>query len=199
MQTRSKDGRQAECKACKHERKAMKVGDQTKVVRIRQGRVEEYLRGPNHGDSKTRLYRKWKSMHSRCYNSRARQWKWYGGRGITVCQEWHDWLTFKSWAVASGYQEGLELDRVDSDKNYEPDNCRWLTKRENIKRARAALSPEVNVQLHAEALSLCITPEDLIADIVTRHYSAADEALAPSVSRNTSSVSGGEEVIRYAI
>lgn len=195
-QSKSSDGAQSECKSCKHERKAIKAGDSTKVIRIREGKVQEYLRGPNHGESKTRLYRKWKSMHSRCANPNSNVWKWYGGKGIRVTEQWANWHTFRQWAYDSGYQDGLELDRVDAEGDYSPTNCRWITKRENVKRARSALDAAVNVQLMAEAAARGITPETLIAEIVTIHYTAADELLATSDSQSvTGSVTDGKEVM----
>lgn len=199
-QASSRDGHQAECKACKHERKALKKGDLTKVTRIRDGKVQEYLRGPNHGDSKTRLYRKWKSMHERCENPSRSNYVWYGAKGIAVALEWSDWSEFKRWAYASGYEDGLELDRVDPDLGYGPDNCRWITKRENVKRSRRALDPDIDVQLHAEAVLRGMSVEALIADIVTRHYAAAEGSQASCDSqRLVGAERGGQEVTGNAI
>lgn len=195
-QSSSKDGHQAECKVCKHERKALKAGDTTKVTRVRNGQVQEYLRGPNHGESKTSLYRRWKSMHQRCENPNSRQYRWYGGKGVRVAEEWSDWPTFRQWAETSGYQNGLELDRVDADGDYGPDNCRWLPKRENIKRARLALPEEAAVLLAADAAMRDVSTETLIAEIVTRHYTAAAEERAPRTSQTPEgSATDGEGVM----
>lgn len=79
----------------------------------------------------TRLYRIWGAMKSRCYNPKQRNYKHYGGRGITICDEWlYDFVAFRDWALANGYCEDLTIDRIDNDKGYSPDNCRWTTMKE---------------------------------------------------------------------
>lgn len=71
-------------------------------------------------------------MKGRCSNPTNDSYARYGGRGICVCEEWRrDYVTFRAWAHSHGYQEGLTLDRIDPDKDYEPSNCRWLTRSEN--------------------------------------------------------------------
>ena len=70
-------------------------------------------------------------MRARCYRKSARKYKDYGGRGITVCDEWKDnYESFRDWAMANGYADNLTLDRKDTNRNYEPDNCRWVTNQE---------------------------------------------------------------------
>jgi hypothetical protein len=65
-------------------------------------------------------------MKSRCLNPNNKKYKNYGGRGIKVCDEWlHDFQAFYDWAMSRGYEEGLTLDRVDNDRAYCPENCRW--------------------------------------------------------------------------
>lgn len=88
-------------------------------------------KGSSHGMSRTRLYTIWKNMKQRCYNPKRNRYKWYGAKGIQVCEEWHDFLPFMEWSLANGYEESLVLDREDSNKNYEPSNCRWVTVEEN--------------------------------------------------------------------
>lgn len=79
----------------------------------------------------TRVYRVWQSMKSRCNYKSVNGYKNYGGRGITVCDEWkNDFMNFYNWAMANGYKEGLSIDRIDVNGNYCPENCRWITMQE---------------------------------------------------------------------
>lgn len=93
----------------------------------RQSFVGEIL----HGYTGTNLYICWKNMTNRCRNPNATHYHRYGGRGIKVCEEWLTFRIFLTWANISGYSEDLTIDRINNDKNYEPSNCRWVTKQEN--------------------------------------------------------------------
>lgn len=79
-----------------------------------------------HGGVGTRLYRIWAAMCSRCRNENQWNYQYYGARGINVCDEWKDFSSFQQWANCNGYADGLSIDRIDPDKNYTPDNCRWI-------------------------------------------------------------------------
>lgn len=92
-----------------------------------------------HGKRYTRLYNIWCAMKQRCYYKNGEKYKNYGGRGITVCDEWkNNFLNFYNWALKNGYQEHLQkygcvnttIDRINVDGNYEPSNCRWATQKE---------------------------------------------------------------------
>lgn len=110
------------------------------------------VRGKNHGERNTPLWRIWKGMRERCHNPKASNYRWYGARGIFVCPEWYDDYTiFRDWAYAHGYEPGMQLDRENNDKGYTPENCRWLTRLENLKNKRAYLPEELDERLREEA------------------------------------------------
>lgn len=89
-----------------------------------------------HGFCGTRLYRIWKGMVARCKYPSSTSYKWYGARGITVCDEWTKFDRFKDWALFHGYSETLSIDRIDNEKGYSPDNCRWVTPTEQTMNRR---------------------------------------------------------------
>jgi len=92
-----------------------------------------------HGLSDERLYTTWKNMISRCTNPNHVGYKNYGGRGITVCDEWINSLeSFYKWAMNNGYEEGLTIDRINNDGNYEPSNCRWATYKQQANNKRTS-------------------------------------------------------------
>ena len=89
-----------------------------------------------HGDSRGgeyhRLYRIWGGMKTRCYNPKPKDAKSYKDKGIEVCKQWKKhYIMFSIWALCNGYRNDLVIDRIDSDKGYNPDNCQWITIKEN--------------------------------------------------------------------
>lgn len=89
-----------------------------------------------HGMSNTSLYGKWLGMKARCYNTNSDRYAAYGGRGITVCDEWlNDFMPFHDFAYANGYSKGLTIDRIDEDGDYSPSNCQFISGRDNTSKA----------------------------------------------------------------
>lgn len=82
-----------------------------------------------------RLYGIWQGMKQRCNNPNHTAAIWYHDKGIRVCEEWLDFNVFQEWALVNGYSEKLTIDRIDSDGNYEPSNCQWITRSENASKS----------------------------------------------------------------
>lgn len=90
-----------------------------------------------HGLKKTnpRLYRIWQCMLNRCRREKDVCFNAYGGRGISVCEQWHSFQAFYEWAMDNGYSDNLTIDRINVDGNYEPSNCQWITMHDNVQKA----------------------------------------------------------------
>lgn len=103
-------------------------------------RHELPLKRRTHGEAAkrnpSRLYRIWQAMRDRTTNPRASNYIYYGARGISVCRDWQDFAAFRDWAMAHGYADNLSIDRVNNDGNYEPDNCRWATQKQQVNNSR---------------------------------------------------------------
>lgn len=106
-----------------------------------------------HGMTGTRIYHIWKAMNQRCKNSNRKDFKNYGAMGISVCQEWsgkHGFENFYKWAMENGYEQGLTIDRIDLNKDYEPNNCRWATRHTQDRNRRN------NINITAGGKTMCL-------------------------------------------
>ena len=105
-----------------------------------------------HNKSNTKLYRVWATMRGRCRSQSYSGFRHYGGRGISVCTEWEDnFQSFYDWAISAGYREGLSIDRIDTNGNYEPQNCRWVSKTTQANNKRTNVKIEYNGEVHTVA------------------------------------------------
>lgn len=96
-----------------------------------------------HGMARTSIYQKWGAIKQRCYNKDCENYKHYGARGITICDEWNEFKSFMEWALQNGYSDDLEIDRIDNNKGYSPDNCRFSTRSDNLNNRRNTVLIEI--------------------------------------------------------
>ena len=95
-----------------------------------------------------RISRILSAMFERCENPKNTNYYLYGSRDICVCKEWHNYMTFYKWAMDNGYADGLTIDRIDNNGNYEPSNCRWVTKAEQNRNTRRNIIVTINDETH---------------------------------------------------
>ena len=105
----------------------LKIGNTKSCGCLQKEVVSKFKK--THGLSKSKLYRVWHCMKCRCLNKNDKRYNSYGGRGIKICKEWeNDFYSFYKWSIQNRYKEGLSIDRIDNNGNYEPSNCRWVDK-----------------------------------------------------------------------
>lgn len=102
-----------------------------------------------HGGKGTRLYSIWKGIKSRCNNPNNQAYEYYGAKGVRVCDEWKEsFETFKNWSVQNGYSDNLTIDRIDTNGNYEPSNCRWVSMEDQNKNKTSNVILTYNNESH---------------------------------------------------
>ena len=116
------------------------VSSRLQMYNIRRNKAPE-----KHGLCKHPLNIVWCGMKERCNNPNSENYKWYGGRGIRVCEEWNNnFYSFYTWAINNGWEKGLELDRLDNMKDYCPENCKWVTHKQQCRNRRSNVFIEIN-------------------------------------------------------
>ena len=122
-----------------------------------------------HGQRYTRLYRVWGGIKKRCFNPSHPYYTHYGGRGITVCEEWKDsFEAFEMWALENGYAEHLTIDRIDNNGNYCPENCRFVTQTEQIR--NRSISRKATINGETKSLMEWANEHGLLYQTVYRRY-----------------------------
>lgn len=101
-----------------------------------------------HGEKHTKLYGVWCGIRARCNNPNNKEYQRYGGRGIKCCEEWSDFVFFREWAYANGYSDGLTIDRIDNEKGYCPENCKWSNYYEQANNTSTNVFVEYNGETH---------------------------------------------------
>lgn len=132
----------ARSKVLRGERKCCSTSCRGKLGRNSQPKHNNQRR--THGDCVNgklpRLYRTWSGIKARCHSPASTSYPEYGARGITMCDEWRaSYATFRDWAITNGYADSLQIDRINNDLGYCPENCRWVTPKQNSANRRRSV------------------------------------------------------------
>ena len=140
-----------------------------------------------HNKSKTRLYNVWRSMCDRCMLPTSRRFSDYGGRGIRICPEWTDFSNFNDWAMSSGYDKSLTLDRIDVNGDYSPTNCRWvnMTTQNRNRRDTFYVEYEGNKVALRDLCDQLKLPHSRIYQRITKYGYSLEEALTKPPKRGS--------------
>jgi hypothetical protein len=142
LKVRCECGNESEVRKC-----ALTSGMSKSCGCLVSDRMKKQKYGFKHGfspkyEKKDRLYITYGDMKQRCYNENNKRYARYGGRGITICDEWKTFEAFREWALNNGYADNLTIERINPDKNYEPNNCEWITLSENSRRNMISIPRE---------------------------------------------------------
>jgi len=140
-----------------------------------------------HGKHNTRIYKTWQNMKSRCNNPKTSKYHIYGGKGIKVCDEWlNSFQKFYEWGMANGYTNKLTLDRIDGNEDYQPENCRWATYKEQNNNTTQNHSITFNGETH----NLCQWPEIIgvsnkcLSERIRRNWSIERALTTPTIDNH---------------
>ncbi|QMT16244.1 hypothetical protein H1Q58_09660 [Planococcus maritimus] len=147
----------------------------TSIKNIKAARI-------THGMSKSRLYKIWSGMKGRCGRVSCTNYQYYGARGISVCEEWLDFVPFMIWSLSNGYTDELSIDRINSNGNYQPSNCRWTTQKvqmNNTTRTKkiAYNGEDLSITLWAEKLGI---PKKVLVSRMKANWSTEKILSTPS-------------------
>lgn len=136
-----------------------------------------------HNMSHTRIYKIWKEMRNRCNNKKTNVYKWYGGRGISICSEWDNFNNFQTWAIQNGYNNNLTIDRIDVNGNYEPSNCRWATRKEQANNTTRSIKITINNETHTitEWAKIYNIPAKMIFTRIKRGWDKEEAIITPKL------------------
>lgn len=134
------------------------------------------------GISKTRLYGIYSGMKQRCYNKKNQHFRWYGAKGIKICDEWlgeKGLYNFMEWSLNNGYEENLSIDRIDSQGPYSPINCQWITLSQNAKKAHTKKSHNACGAIVRKARErLGLSQEQLAARVQLEGHALTQKAIS---------------------
>ena len=151
----------------------------------RSCRCDHAMRSGDAGHTTQPLYRVWQGMKARCMYPRHQFWRYYGGRGISVCDEWvRSFKSFQDWATVNGYLQGLELDRISVNGNYEPGNCRFVlpcdNKRNTRRRKEYVGFGEPKTAREWGLDGRCVAPQWTVENRIRSGWNVEDAVLTPS-------------------
>lgn len=152
MPYKNKDGHalyKGVCNECGFERIA-RYQNFKEATQCRHVRIDGNAARTNANWNNERIQKTFSGMKRRCYNANSKDYRWYGAKGIKICDEWmNNPSSFEKWALQNGYQDDLTIDRIDENKDYSPDNCRWVTNPQNAKYKSTTSLISVNGEVHS--------------------------------------------------